>query len=96
MFSSCAPHAGQLALSILLNRCFYQCDLQCESFALPWVTGIAEEAAAEPAHGVRQRRVMNYVVLRRVFAVVVMDEAATMEFLLCALLDFVQVIQILR
>ena len=48
-------------------RCFYQRDLQRESFALPRVAGVAEEAAAEHANGVRQCRVINPVVLCRVF-----------------------------
>ena len=55
---------------------------------------MAEEAAAEHAHGVRQRRVMKLVVLLRVFDLVVMDEAATVEFHLFAFLGFVQVIQL--
>ena len=57
---------------------------------------MAEEAAAEHAHGVRQCRVMKLVVLLRVFDVVVMDEAATVDFLLSVLLGLVQVVQILR
>jgi len=60
------------------------------------VTGVAEEAAAEHAHGLRQYCVMKLVVLLRVFDVVVMDKAATVEFYLFALLGFVQVIQLLR
>lgn len=48
------------------------------------VTDVAEEATAEHAHGVRQCRVMRLVVLLRVFDVMVMDEAATVEFLFSA------------
>jgi len=69
-------------------RCSYQRSLQREreSLVRPWVTGATEEAATERAHGVRQCRVMELVALLRVLDVVVMDEAATVEFLRSALL----------
>ena len=57
--------------------------------------GYDGKAVAEHAHGVRQCCIMKYVVLLRVFDVVVMDEAATVGLPLSSLLGFVQVVQLL-
>ena len=77
-------------------RCSYERNHQLESLALPWVTGVVGEAAAEHAHGVRQGVVMGLVVLLRVRDVVVMDKAATVDFLRCGSLGFFQAVENLR
>jgi hypothetical protein len=46
---------------------------------------MVEEAAAEQAQGVRQRRVMRLVVLLCVFDLLAMDEAATRPTTTCKL-----------
>jgi hypothetical protein len=43
-----------------------------------------KKKAAEHTHGVRQCRMTKFVVLLRIFDVVVVDEAATVEFHLFA------------
>ena len=50
----------------------------------------------EHARRVRQCRKMKLVVLLRVFNIVVMDEAATVEFLLCTLLCFIQIVKVVQ
>ena len=66
------------------------------SLTLPWSTGLVEKAVDEHGHGVRQRIVMELVVLLRVLDVVEMDETAVVESHRVALLGLVQLVHVRR
>ncbi len=56
--------------------CLDQRSLQRVSLTFPWSTGLVEKVVNERGHGVRQRFVMELVVLLRALDVVELDETA--------------------
>ena len=88
--TACLPH-GRLPVL----RCVYWSNLQCESLALPRVTGVVEEAATKHVHTIRQGRVIEFVALLLVLDVVVIDGSATVDFLRSDLRGFAQLIEFL-